>query len=176
MEQELIKEKNDKINSEQKMKIKLKEYKNKTNYLTKENNALKNILQQYRNNTLINAHKNNNIRNAYNFSTIGNPYQVNNLLNVDNYLNKTMLYNYDTNNALNGDEVSPNNNILNDVNLTYQNNSINPIKNMKKMSHTTIKNNFLEENRSQISHNRTINEFKDLLKKIDEKLNSEKKE
>ena len=125
-------------------------------------------MQQYRNNTLINVHKNNyknNIRSIYDFSDIKNKNikNVNNLINVDNYLNKTMMYNYDTNNALNQDDNSPDNNLFNDVNLTYQNNSINHIKNMKKISNTTIKSNYIDENRNQMLHNKTINEFKDLL-------------
>ena len=110
----------------------------------------------------------------YNHNSFRNPIHTkNSFLNVDNYVNKTMLYDYDTNNALNGDETLINNNNSKqffDMNLTYQNDSTNPIKNLKKLSNTTIKNSYFDDNQNQSEHNRTINEFKDLLKKIDEKL------
>ena len=84
------------------------------------------------------------------------------------------MYNYDTNNALNGDEMAPKNNIYNDLNLTYQNNIVTPIQNFKKISNTSMKSNYLDDNLNQSMHNKTINEFKDLLKKIDEKLYTDK--
>ena len=177
LEEELNLEKNDKINLEQKYKSKIKEFKNKNNYLTKENNRLKNLIQHYKNRNIINTNKNhyttNNLRSIYDFNSVRNKNSTkNSLLNVNDYLNKTMFYNYDTNNALNGDDtlINKNNNIqFFDMNLTYQDNSINPFKNIKKIS-TNTSSNYFDENPNQSEHNRTINEFKDLLKKIDEKL------
>jgi hypothetical protein len=178
MEEELNREKNDRINSEQIYKNKIREYKNKLNYVTKENNKLKNLIQHYKNKNMINSNRNNyignNIRSIYDYSDIKNRNRVNNAINVDNYLNKTMNYNYDTNNALNGDEITNNNNLFMDTDLTYRNNSINPIKNLKKISNTTIKSNYIDDNLNQSEHNKTLNEFKDLLKKMDEKLYSDK--
>ena len=116
MEEELNKEKNDRINFEQKYKNKIKEYKNKINYLTKDNNRLKNLIQNYKNRNIINTNRNNytinNLKSMYNHNSFRNPIHTkNSFLNVDNYVNKTMLYDYDTNNALNGDETLINNNI-----------------------------------------------------------------
>ena len=178
MEDDLNREKNDRIHWEQKYKKNLKEYKNKNSYLIKENYRLKNTLQKYRNDTLFNLQKNNyqngKIRNLYGFNDIKNKTldaQRNNLLNVDNYLNKTMLYNTDRNYIFNEDEIIPNNNLFYDVNLTYQNIPTNHIINLKKINNSNTKsNNYFDENKSQNPNNKTINEFKDLLKKMDEKL------
>lgn len=178
MEDDLNREKNDRIHLEQKYKKNLKEYKNKNSYLIKENYRLKNTLQKYRNDTLFNLQKNNyqngKIRNLYGFNDIKNKTldaQRNNLLNVDNYLNKTMLYNTDRNYIFNEDEIIPNNNLFYDVNLTYQNIPTNHIINLKKINNSNTKsNNYFDENKSQNPNNKTINEFKDLLKKMDEKL------
>ena len=135
-------------------------------------------MQKYRNDTLFNLQKNNyqndKIRNLYGFKDIKNKTldaQRNNLLNVDNYLNKTMLYNTDRNYIFNEDEIIPNNNLFYDVNLTYQNIPTNHIINLKKINNSNTKsNNYFDENKSQNPNNKTINEFKDLLKKMDEKL------
>ena len=149
--------------------------------MSKENNKLKNILQQYRvdnlNNINQNKFMNNNTRNFYGYNNITNRSRknnINNLLNVDNYVNKTMMYDYDRNNILNEEGISPNKYLFTDMNLTYQNNSIAPIKNTKKISHTSTKSNYLDNNLNQSMHNKTIDEFKDLLKKIDEKLYEDK--
>jgi len=178
MEEELNREKNDRINSEQMYKNKIREYKNKNNYLIKENNKLKNLIQHYKSKNMINSNRNNylgnNIRSIYDYSDIKNKNGANNIINVDNYLNKTMNYNYDTNNALDGYEITNNNNLFMDQNLTYRNNLKNPIINLKKISNTTIKSNFFDDNLNQSEHNKTLNEFKDLLKKMDEKLYSDK--
>jgi hypothetical protein len=171
MEEDLNREKNDRIHWEQKYKKNLKEYKNKNSYLIKENYRLKNTLQKYRNDTLFNLQKNNyqndKIRNLYGFNDIKNKTldaQRNNLLNVDNYLNKTMFYNTDRNYIFNEDEIIPNNNLFYDVNLTYQNIPTNHIINLKKINNSNTKsNNYFDENKSQNPNNKTINEFKDLL-------------
>ena len=160
---------------ELKYKNKIKEYKKNNNNLIKENNKLKKTLQQYNISYMTNPSKNNNLRNMYASSTYKkNKFSNNNIINIDDYLNKTMFYNYDVNNALNNDnQFSENQYLLNDNLTTYRNNHINPIKNLRKTSYMTYKNSFIDDNQNK--NNKMINEFKNLLNKIDEKLDSDKK-
>ena len=73
----------------------------------------------------------------------------------------------------NDNQFSENQYLLNDNLTTYRNNHINPIKNLRKTSYMTYKNSFIDDNQNK--NNKMINEFKNLLNKIDEKLDSDKK-
>ena len=182
LEDELYKEKQNKITMEQKYKNKIESMKLKNNSLLKENNMLKDIInnQPLKKNFKGNIHKHggsNNLNNnkkydvkVKDYITFRNKINIKDLTDIDSHINRTMFnFNYKPNKEYN---TMKNNRIYNLAQSSnFMNNTINSYKNKKnvnKFSDSNIKNNILND--SQIKQINMINEFKTLLNQIDEKL------
>ena len=188
LEDELYKEKQNKITMEQKYKDRIESMKLKNNSLLKENNMLKDIInnQPLKKNFKGNIHKHggsNNLNNnkkydvkVKDYITFRNKINIKDLTDIDSHINRTMFnFNYKPNKEYN---TMKNNRIYNLAQSSnFMNNTINSYKNKKnvnKFSDSNIKNNILND--SQIKQINMINEFKTLLNQIDEKLGIGKKE
>jgi hypothetical protein len=154
MENELYKQKTQKKNIEKKYKGMIKQIKSKEKGIVQENSQLKEILN-----------------NQDNSNKLQNLALYQNALGKDN-LNRTM-FNIPVNNNLLNDNnnnsvvIDSNNqrNILNNNTLNFANNKrINNIQNMPKL-----------EDPNDDGQKKTLEEFKELLQKIDEKLDINKK-
>ena len=155
MENELYKQKTQKKNIEKKYKGMIKQIKSKEKGIVQENSQLKEILN-----------------NQDNSNKLQNLALYQNVLGKDNSLNRTM-FNIPVNNNLLNDNnnnsvvIDSNNqrNILNNNTLNFANNKrINNIQNMPKL-----------EDPNDDRQKKTLEEFKELLQKIDEKLDINKK-
>ena len=182
IEKELISEQEDKNKIIEKYNAKIQKIKIKYINLKKENNKLKEIIykvnkDKFNNNILTN----NNISKSQYNSIISNDNFLRNrlnkedLTNVDNHMNKTMFdINYDINEAINGNSIiNRNNNYMkeNIFNNTLNSgiNKINLNENKKYIIQSDRFSNSLNKN------NEMIKEFKDFLKKMDEKIEKSNK-
>ena len=153
MENELHKQKSQKKNIEKKYKEKIKQIKSKEKGIMKENNQLKEILN--------NQDNNNKLHHLASYKNIMGP--DNNINSNNNQLNNTM-YNMPINNNIlnenNSMAIDSNNqrNVLNNT-LTYANN--------KRLNNYQIPR---IEDPNDDNQKKTLEEFKELLRKIDEKL------
>ena len=149
MENELYKQKEQKKNIEKKYKGMIKQIKTKEKGIIKENSQLKEMLN--------NQDNNNKLQNLAMYkNTMG--------IDNNNQLNHTMF------------NIPVNNNILNDNNsmVIDSNNQRNALNNTLNFANKKINNNYKMmpkiEDPNDDNQKKTLEEFKDLLKKIDEKL------
>ena len=192
LEDELYKEKQNNLNLQQKYKDKIETLKIKYNNLKQENNKLKEINSQEINDKPINynnINKKNNTKKYYNTNYNKNidfikQKDIRDLIDVDNHINKTMFniksdFGRPTNKIRNYNKYE--NNYIKDNNLTQQDIMRNTTSsyydpNNKKMkisyTNTNIRNDIDESQKKQKS---IINDFKSLLKKMDEKIENQKK-
>ena len=192
LEDELYKEKQNNLNLQQKYKDKIETLKIKYNNLKQENNKLKEINSQEINDKPINynnLNKKNNTKKYYNTNYNKNidfikQKDIRDLIDVDNHINKTMFniksdFGRPTNKIRNYNKYE--NNYIKDNNLTQQDIMRNTTSsyydpNNKKMkisyTNTNIRNDIDENQKKQKS---IINDFKSLLKKMDEKIENQKK-
>ena len=192
LEDELYKEKQNNLNLQQKYKDKIETLKIKYNNLKQENNKLKEINSQEINDKPINynnINKKNNTKKYYNTNYNKNidfikQKDIRDLIDVDNHVNKTMFniksdFGRPTNKIRNYNKYE--NNYIKDNNLTQQDIMRNTTSsyydpNNKKMkisyTNTNIRNDIDESQKKQKS---IINDFKSLLKKMDEKIENQKK-
>ena len=156
MEDELYKQRTQKKNMEKKYKGMIKHIKSKEKGMIKENNQLKEIL-----NNQDNSNKLQNL--ALYKNTVG---LNNNNINDNNQLNRTMF------------NIPVNNNILNDNNnsmVVDSNNQRNILNNTLNFANNQRINNNVQmmpkiEDPNDDNQKRTLEEFKQLLKRMDEKL------
>ena len=192
LEDELYKEKQNNVNLQQKYKDKIETLKIKYNNLKQENNKLKEINSQEINEKPINynnINKKNNTKKYYNTNYNKNidfikQKDIRDLIDVDNHINKTMFniksdFGRPANKIRNYNKYE--NNYIKDNNLTQQDIMRNTTSsyydpNNKKMkisyTNTNIRNDIDESQKKQKS---IINDFKSLLKKMDEKIENQKK-
>ena len=192
LEDELYKEKQNNLNLQQKYKDKIETLKIKYNNLKQENNKLKEINSQEINDKPINynnINKKNNTKKYYNTNYNKNidfikQKDIRDLIDVDNHINKTMFniksdFGRPANKIRNYNKYE--NNYIKDNNLTQQDIMRNTTSsyydpNNKKMkisyTNTNIRNDIDESQKKQKS---IINDFKSLLKKMDEKIENQKK-
>ena len=192
LEDELYKEKQNNLNLQQKYKDKIETLKIKYNNLKQENNKLKEINSQEINDKPINynnINKKNNTKKYYNTNYNKNidfikQKDIRDLIDVDNHINRTMFniksdFGRPTNKIRNYNKYE--NNYIKDNNLTQQDIMRNTTSsyydaNNKKMkisyTNTNIRNDIDESQKKQKS---IINDFKSLLKKMDEKIENQKK-
>ena len=192
LEDELYKEKQNNLNLQQKYKDKIETLKIKYNNLKQENNKLKEINSQEINDKPINynnINKKNNTKKYYNTNYNKNidfikQKDIRDLIDVDNHINKTMFniksdFGRPINKIRNYNKYE--NNYIKDNNLTQQDIMRNTTSsyyepNNKKMkisyTNTNIRNDIDESQKKQKS---IINDFKSLLKKMDEKIENQKK-
>ena len=182
IEKELISEQEDKNKIIEKCNAKIQKIKIKYINLKKENNKLKEIIykvnkDKFNNNILTN----NNISKSQYNSIISNDNFLRNrlnkedLTNVDNHMNKTMFdINYDINEAINGNSIINRNNNYMKENIF--NNTLN--SGINKINLNENKNYIIQRDRFSNSlnkNNEMIKEFKDFLKKMDEKIEKSNK-
>ena len=191
LEDELYKEKQNNLNLQQKYKDKIETLKIKYNNLKQENNKLKEINSQEINDKPINYNNLNKKNNKKYYNTNYNKNidfikqkDIRDLIDVDNHINKTMFniksdFGRPTNKIRNYNKYE--NNYIKDNNLTQQDIMRNTTSsyydpNNKKMkisyTNTNIRNDIDESQKKQKS---IINDFKSLLKKMDEKIENQKK-
>jgi chromosome segregation ATPase len=192
LEDELYKEKQNNLNLQQKYKDKIETLKIKYNNLKQENNKLKEINSQEINDKPINynnINKKNNTKKYYNTNYNKNidfikQKDIRDLIDVDNHINRTMFniksdFGRPINKIRNYNKYE--NNYIKDNNLTQQDIMRNTTSsyydpNNKKMkisyTNTNIRNDIDESQKKQKS---IINDFKSLLKKMDEKIENQKK-
>ena len=155
MEDELYKQRTQKKNIEKKYKGMIKQIKSKEKGIIKENSQLKEIL-----NNQDNSNKLQNLALYKNVIGIDN----NNINNNNNQLNRTMF------------NIPVNNNILNDNNNSMvidSNNQRNLLNNTLNFANKRVNNYQMMpkiEDPNDDNQKKTLEEFKELLKKIDEKL------
>ena len=191
LEDELYKEKQNNLNLQQKYKDKIETLKIKYNNLKQENNKLKEINSQEINDKPINYNNLNKKNNKKYYNTNYNKNidfikqkDIRDLIDVDNHINRTMFniksdFGRPTNKIRNYNKYE--NNYIKDNNLTQQDIMRNTTSsyydpNNKKMkisyTNTNIRNDIDESQKKQKS---IINDFKSLLKKMDEKIENQKK-
>ena len=191
LEDELYKEKQNNLNLQQKYKDKIETLKIKYNNLKQENNKLKEINSQEINDKPINYNNLNKKNNKKYYNTNYNKNidfikqkDIRDLIDVDNHINRTMFniksdFGRPINKIRNYNKYE--NNYIKDNNLTQQDIMRNTTSsyydpNNKKMkisyTNTNIRNDIDESQKKQKS---IINDFKSLLKKMDEKIENQKK-
>ena len=169
IENKLNIEQEDKNNIIEKYKDKIQKIKIKYINLKKENNKMKDYINKIKNGNNNNnysnflSHNNYQVKSLYNSrihddNFVKNKLNIDDLTNVNNYMNKTMFnINFDTGEAINGNQI---------INNTY--NSYNNKINLKENNSRLFKSARLDDNHKK--NNKIINEFRDFLKKMDEKL------
>ena len=169
IENKLNIEQEDKNNIIEKYKDKIQKIKIKYINLKKENNKMKDYINKIKNGNNNNnysnflSHNNYQVKSLYNSrihddNFVKNKLNIDDLTNVNNYMNKTMFnINFDTSEAINGNQI---------INNTY--NSYNNKINLKENNSRLFKSVRLDDNHKK--NNEIINEFRDFLKKMDEKL------
>ena len=182
IEKELINEQEDKNNIIEEYNAKIQKIKIKYINLKKENNKLKEIIYKVKKDKITNnILTNNNISKSQYNSIISygnflrNKLNTEELTNVDNHMNKTMFdINYDINEAINGNPK------INRKNIYMKENIFNKNLNsgINKVNLNENENYIIQSDRFSNSLNKNdemIKEFKDFLKKMDEKIEKSNK-